>query len=291
MRFPGENLELKSVLDELRTISMWGDSRTVIVEEADDFVSRFRSGLENYVAAPAKKSTLILVIKSWPKTTRLAKAVAKTHLAVDCSPFKPEKLIPWASETAKRDHGKQLSRNTASLLIELVGTGFGTVVQEIVKLATYVGDRDRITEEDIRAVVGGWATQTTFEMLGQVYSGRLGRALELLDKLLSAGEPPQKIMGGISFSIRKLANAVEGSRHGVGLNASLKNAGVFFREIRVAESYLRRISRVRAERILPNLIAVEGNLKGQSTGSRGLERLELEQLLVRLSGALPGEMT
>ena len=157
-RFPGENLELKSVLDELRTISMWGDSRTVIVEEADDFVSRFRSGLENYVAAPAKKSTLILVVKSWPKTTRLAKAVAKTHLAVDCSPFKPEKLIPWASETAKRDHGKQLSRNTASLLIELVGTGFGTVVQEITKLATYVGSRDRITEEDIRAVVGGWAT-------------------------------------------------------------------------------------------------------------------------------------
>src|SRR4051794_36255213 len=58
-RFVGENIDLKTVCDELLTVSMWGERRMVLVEDADKFVSQYREGLEKYVAKPAKKSVLV----------------------------------------------------------------------------------------------------------------------------------------------------------------------------------------------------------------------------------------
>jgi len=284
-RFAGPEAEFKAVVDELRTVSMFGDSRVVIVEEADAFVSNHRSSLEKLVAAPPRTATLILLVKTWPKTTKLAKAVAKSQLALECSELKGAALVRWAQGTAQQ-HGKQLSRTEAAALVELAGTSTGQLAQEIAKLAAYVGSRGRISEEDIQAVVGGWSTQTAFVMIDQLMAGRLEKALELLDRLLAADEPPPKILGAISFSFRRLAQAVESARHGMPLKQALTQAGVFRNRIDSTNAYLRRIGRPRAEQILPHLLRAEQNLKG---GSKGGERIELEELLVRLSGRLPVE--
>jgi DNA polymerase III subunit delta len=285
-----ESLELKTVLDELRTVSMWGGSRVVIVEDADDFVTRFRGQLEKYVAAPARGGTLILLVRKWPKNTRLAKAVAKSHLDVECGALKKAELAQWACEAA-RDEGKQLPRPAAAVLIELAGESIGQLTQEIAKLAAYVGNRDRITEDDIHAVVGGWSVQTTFKMMDALVGGRLDKALELLDKLISAGEAPQRILGGISFCLRRLVTAAENARHGTPLKSALAKVLRFPNEIDASERYLRRLGRPRVEQFLSNLLATDGGIKGLDGGSRVSERIVLEQLLVRLSGRLPVEMS
>ena len=284
-RFGGNDAELKTVVDELRTISMWGDGRVVVVDDGDPFVSNYRSGLESYIKAPAKHSTLILVVKTWPKNTRLAKAVAKSGLNLECAELKGAALTQFLTDSAG-ECGKRLSRAAAAVLIELAGPEPGQLSQEIAKLAAYVGDRDRISEEDIRAVVGGWSTQTAFAMIDALIAGRLPVALELLDQLLSAGEAPQKILGAISFSLRRLAAGTENARQGMSLREALTKAAVFRNRIDEANTYLRRIGRPRAERFLQNLVTTDANLKGDS---RATGRLELEQLLVRLSGRLPAE--
>src|SRR5262245_8596611 len=76
-KFAGKEADWKSVRDELLTVSMWSERRLVLVEEADDFVSENRETLEKYVDKPAKKSLLVLDVGSFPKTTRLFKAVDK----------------------------------------------------------------------------------------------------------------------------------------------------------------------------------------------------------------------
>ena len=99
-RFVGEDAELKTVCDELLTVSMWGDRRLVVVDGADRFVSQFRDGLEKYLAHPAKKSVLVLDVKSWPKTTRLAKVVAKIGLEIECAPLSGAELLRWVTDSA-----------------------------------------------------------------------------------------------------------------------------------------------------------------------------------------------
>lgn len=287
-RFSGDETEWKSVADELRTVSMWGDARVAVVDDADPFVTNCRSSLERYVASPAKGSTLILLVKSWPRNTRLAKAVAKTGLAVECSQLKGPALLKWIAETARREHGKKLARPAAALMVELAGEAAGVLSQELAKLAAYVGDADRISQDDVRAIVGDWATQTAFAMVEALLAGRLDRALKLLDELLAAGEAPPKVLGAVSHSFRKLTAAAEHARHGTRLKDALAKSGVFRNRIHEANDYLRRIGRPRAERILPAILATDVNLKG---GSRISGRLELERLMVRLSGRLPVEMS
>src|SRR5687768_7171322 len=51
--FDGKGLEWCDVADEIATVSLFGGSkRLAVVEEADPFVSTFRSKLEDYVEKP-----------------------------------------------------------------------------------------------------------------------------------------------------------------------------------------------------------------------------------------------
>lgn len=280
-RFEGKNAELKTVCDELLTVSMWGDKRLVVIDDADEFVSQNRSGLEKYVEKPARKSVLVLLVKKWPKTTRLAKAVAKVGLDIHCDPLKGAELTRWLTQTSQELHEKTLSRDAAQLMIELAGNDLGLLERELAKLAAFVGDIESIGAEDVSQLVGGWKTETTWAMINALRDGRIGVALSHLNALLDAGEAPQKILGGLNFVFRKLATAVEGARGGTPLRAALSQAGVFPRDIQPTEQFLRRIGRVNAEKFLTHLLQADGDLKGNA---RLPERLLMERLLVQLSG-------
>ncbi len=280
-KFAGKDTDLKTVRDELLTISMWGDRRVVIVEDASDFVSANRASLETYAEKPAKKSLLILDVKSMPKNTRLYKIVDKSGLVVECSELKGAALNRWISDTARNGYDKSIDSAAVGLLIELVGANLGMLDQELSKLASYVGDLPNIDSEAVRRLVGGWKAETTWAMTDAVRDGRLGDALTALDKLLNSGESPYRILGGISYVFRKLTVATELSRQGINLKAALKQAGAFPHEVDPASAYLRRIGRPRAEQISNWLLTADTSLKG---GSRISERAQLELLLVQLAG-------
>jgi DNA polymerase III subunit delta len=281
-KFIGRDADLQSVTDELRTISMWGDRRLVIVEEADDFVTKYRAPLEKYVEKPASKSVLVLDVKSWPKTTRLAKQVAKEGLDVECSELKGAQLFKWLQDTARDAHQQSLSRDASVLLVELVGEDLGLLDQELSKLASYVGAGAKIEAGDVQKLVGGWRTETTWAMTDAVRDGDLAFAIETLDQLLTAGEAAPKLLGGIAFVFKKFAQATELSRS-MPLDQALRQAGVFPQAVGPSQSYLRRIGRPNAERILSYLLETDAGLKG---GSRLPERMQLERLLLQLAGKI-----
>lgn len=276
----GREAEWRAVADELKTISMWGGKRCVCINAADDFVKANRPQLEKYAAQPAKKSLFILDVKSWPKSTKLAKKLAKTGLAIECAELKGAQLLSWVGQHAQSSYQKKIPRPAVQLLIELAGTSIGLLDQELSKLTSYVGSREQITTEDVRTLVGGWRLETTWAMINGVRDGHLGHALTELDKLLTAGEAPQKLLGGISFVYRKLTNAVRMSGPGRPLSAALKKAGVFPKEVPASESYLRKIGRQRAERIPELLLKTDLGMKGESALS---PRLLIEKLFVELS--------
>jgi DNA polymerase-3 subunit delta len=280
-RFTGKDTDMKSVRDELLTISMWSDRRVVIVDEAADFVSANRAALEKYADSPAKKSLLILDVKSMPKNTRLYKVINKSGLVVECSQLKGAALSRWIQETAQQKYEKSIDRNAVSLLMELAGTHLAQLDQELQKLTSYVGDQTTIDVEAVRRLVGGWKAETTWAMTDAVRDGRLGAALAAFDRLIGSGESPHRILGGIAYVFRKMSTATELARQGLSLNAALQKAGAFPHEIGPASHYLRRIGRPRAERISEWLLTADTSLKG---GSRISERAQIELLLVQLAG-------
>jgi DNA polymerase-3 subunit delta len=282
-RLVGDKAEIRDVMAELKTVSMFGDQRIVMIEDADEFVSKHRAMLEKYVTQPAKGSMLILDVKSWPKNTKLFKLVEQHAMALECAELTGAALQKWLQKLAKDQYGKQLDRESAALIIALAGDGLNLLEQEVAKLAALVGDLDTITREDVPKVVGGWRTETTWVMLDAVRDGHPGHAIEALDKLLKSGEAPQKILGGVTFVFRKFAEATERARTGTPLREAIAAAGVFSNAIGQAEAYLRRIGFERASRILQLLVEADSEMKG---GSRVDPALLLERLFVRLAGDL-----
>lgn len=278
-RIAGKDADLRTISDELLTISMFGDQRIVIIDDADEFVSKNRGGLEKYVANPSGTSLLVLDVKSWPKNTKLAKATDRIGLNIECGELKGAALCRWLVKTAKEIHAKNLDSNTAALIVQLAGDSLGLLQQELAKLVSLVGDAESITQDDVTRVVGGWRIQTTWAMLDAIRDGKMDVALAYLDKLILAGDAPQKILGGLTFTFRKLAEATEIARQTRDLSGALRSAGVFPAAVGQSEHYLKRIGFNRASRIFQLLIEADANMKG---GSRVDPKLQLEALFLKL---------
>lgn len=281
-RLPGKTAELRSVLDTLRTVSMWSPKTVVVIDDADDFVSQNREALERYLDRPAKKGLLVLIVNTWSSATRLYKKVAQMGLPIDCQPLKPADAAKWLAERAKQVHRFQMTQAVAKFLIELVGTDLGTLDQELAKLANYVGANGKCDEEVVRGLVGGWKAETTWSMFDAFRDGHPAKGLQLLEKLLEAGEAPLKLLGGANYTFGPLTRAAERARTGTPLRTALSESGVKPFTLAAMEAYLRRIGRPKAERILTLLLQADADAKGASELPM---RTVLEKLFLQLSDA------
>ncbi|MDO4569167.1 MAG: DNA polymerase III subunit delta [Planctomycetia bacterium] len=289
----GSSAEWKRAEEELSTFSMFGPSqRLILVNDADDFVSRFKTELEKYADAPAETGTLVLEMKTFASNTRLYKILAGSALLVDCkAPSAPE-LNKWVLSRAKNEYRLDVVPEAAILLVEQIGGEMGLLDQELAKLALVVEKGTKVLPETIRKHCGAWRVQTVWALLDSALEGRTAEALLFLGQLLDAGEAPIAILAQISSNLRRLAAATriilsaekEGRR--VDVAAALSEAGVNRYVIQKTQTHLRRLGRVRGENLLQWIVDLDFDLKGDSPLP---ERLLLERFILRLSAprALP----
>src|SRR3990172_3482557 len=147
-RMDGKSASLAELLDEVRTPSLLGGRRVVIVDDADDCITANREKLEKYCADPAIGGCLILLCDSMPKNTKIRKIISGGGEAIECEPLKGRAVANWIVRRAKEVHGKRVNDAAAQMLKEHVGDALGGIDVELAKLAAYVGDRPEITPKD-----------------------------------------------------------------------------------------------------------------------------------------------
>ena len=285
--FDGGNASFRDVHEVLSTVAMFGGGkRLVVVEEADGFVSEYRSQLEDYVARPSRSGVLILDLDSLPGTTRLYKSIAAGGLLIDCGTPTEARLSKWLTQWAKQRHRVQLPQAAAEMLVELVGAELGLLDQELARLALMVGDDKKISAELVDHSVGSWRAKTTWEMLDAALDGNVCEALAQLDRLLAAGEQPVGLLGQVSATLRRFAAATrlvlqaETAQRRINIREALEQAGTRSFVLQRAERQLRLLGRHRGAQLYRWLLQADLDLKGESTMP---PRLVLERLIVRLS--------
>jgi len=285
--FEGRGALFRDVHEVLSTVAMFGDGRRlVVVDDADEFVTRCRAQLENYVARPSRNGVLVLDLNSLPGNTRLYKSIAASGRLIECKAPTPARLGKWISEWGKQHHHIVLPPPAAETLIELIGPELGLLDQELAKLALMADNDHKITPELVGRAVGGWRTKTTWEMLDAALDGNVREAMLQLDRLLASGEQPIGLLGQISASLRRFAVATrlvvqsETAGRRVNLRNALEQAGIRSFVLQKAERQLRQLGRQRGAQLYRRLLQADLDLKGESAMP---PRLILERLILRLA--------
>jgi len=249
----GNAAVLAEVLDEVRTASLLGDPRIVIVDDADAFISRHREQLERYCAQPSPTGILVLSCKSLPANTRLHKAIKKIGTVIKCEPPARRALVGWVVDRARNVYGKRIAPDVVALLREQLGDAPGILDAELSKLATFVNDRPAITRDDVNALTGHSREEVVFGVIDAVLAGRTGAALELWRQVV-APEPNAgpKFVGGLAAAMRRWLQARRMLDSGHSLREVVR--AVWLPE---AEQRLTRVTTPRLEAMQRDLLAAE----------------------------------
>jgi DNA polymerase-3 subunit delta len=284
-RFPGAQTGLADVLDELFTLPFFSSRRLVVIEEADAFVSKYRSELERYVEGPSSSATLLIQSKQWLATTKLAKLVDKHGLAIECTALRDKdtgRLCDWLIQYARTRCEAQLDGAAAHALVELVGPEVGLLVAEVEKLAVYAGESRRIGRGDVVKMVEAGRVETIWKALDAATTGQGRPALEWLDTLLAAGEFPTQLLAAISASLLKIHHAGRLRAARLGLEEACRIAGIPNWAVEKTGKQHAHLGPRRVDRLPATLLRADLDLKG---GSALEPRFLLELLLIGL--ALP----
>jgi DNA polymerase III delta subunit len=179
----GETAELADVLDELRSFAMFGGGgRVVAVRNGDEFVSRFREQLEDYVAKPSDSATLVLRLESLPSNQRIYKAISKTGEIVACQA--PKDLKGWIVRRGQSNHKLMINAEAAELLADLIGDDLGRIDNELAKLALG-STNSRISAEDIGQSVAFQREREMWDLTNALGEGDPAEAVRRWRQLVS----------------------------------------------------------------------------------------------------------
>ncbi len=198
--------ELSEVLDELRTIPFLAPRRAVIIRDAEAFVSAHREAMEKYLGSPAGSSTLILIVATWRKNTRLAKLVDKIGQAIDCNAPEVAALHGWVVKAAA-DRGKKIASDAAELLLAYRGADLAALDGEMEKLSLYLADREQITVEDIEKLVTATTGPGAFALTNAISAGDTAAALRALGGALTRRGEEFRVLGMIAWGLRRALSA------------------------------------------------------------------------------------
>jgi len=287
------------VFDEAATVSLFATAtRAAVVRQADAFVTAARDLLEGIAtAARGGRGVVILEVKTFPATTRLAKPAAKQGLVIDTAIPARQDLAAWVRKWAESRHGVKLAAPTAQQLLERVGGSLGLADQALARLAASLpvaGKAKPIPPEAIDEFAGTPGERSAWSMIDAASSGDAATALAELAVLLEAGESPIAIAAQASAVLRKLSTAARllalpaGEGRPAGVEPALREAGVaaWPKALSQAREALGQLGAARARRLPIWLRDLDLALKGES--SRGLRsRLAVERLFCKM--ARPGE--
>jgi len=276
----GNDAEISSVLDELRTAPFLTSKRVVVVRGADEFVSKSREILEKYFEKPSSTGVLVLTMSNWDSRTRLAKRLPKVGKLIAIAEPKrgqlPQHLIQYASAT----HKVRLARDAAGLLVELAGEELPQLHNEVDKLVLFARGEKMIRVEHVEALIGHHRIYGAFEVIDAVIAGNARQAVQRLRNMFEEDRSAEyTVVGAFAFHVRRMFNAKAMLEKGTNAELVAKRLRIWGNKERFF-AQLRSVSLPQIGVFLQELAHIDYAVKTGQTQAP----VAIEQLVLRLAG-------
>lgn len=183
-------------------------------DSADEETGSTLALLEEYLKAPAAHACLVVVADDLNRATKIGKALQQAATVVEFWGLRGGKeargaQIGAALDAAERyvrqrvgSAGKVIAPAAIEPLVEYAGTDIGRLRGAVERVLLYCGDRQQISEDDVRSVVSGEASVDQWAITNAIGAGDAREALRQLRFALDAGVSPYLVLGQIGWFVR-----------------------------------------------------------------------------------------
>jgi DNA polymerase-3 subunit delta len=268
----------EAVISACNSYSLFGDGAFVVVRDLDAWNAAQKSKMVDYFNDPAPDADLVLLGKKLgarEKLLTVAKNAGEVHTFEQPT---GKALTRWAMGYAEKQ-GTTMPEDVADELVARCSNDKARVSRETEKLALYTDGT--VAMEDLEALCPPDLQSNIFVFVDALGAGDQGRALDLLEALFSADEPPLRVMHMIRRQFRLLARARTLFANGASRSEVASTLKIPPFVAHKLEEQARNLSEEDLERALVLTLDLEGGLKG---GSNLRDELQLELAVLKLSG-------
>lgn len=182
----GKDASLSQVIEYANTVSFFA-RRLLIIEDIPYFQDNAGINLDplyHYLEHPNPDTCLLLLAENVHRGRKLYKLIEQHGVILEFAvPNSPQDWMVWLKD-AVRGRGKRMSSENMQFFLEWAGHHSGILSRELDKAAAYVGEREEIGKEDIRAVVNRTLEATVFELVDAIAARSVRNALTKLHEVL-----------------------------------------------------------------------------------------------------------
>ena len=213
-------------LPDLRTGSLFGDPRAVLVREAQELPAHASAALLAELDGPPPDATVILLASGTGKMMKLAAKVKELGGRTDVLPPKEWDAKGWARLVADefRLRKRTADQSAVGAILAHAGLDVGAIAEKVAQVAAGV-PAGTITGAHVDALVVGHGSRGSFAVADAMCDRNSTQALELLSGVLESGDDPVMVLGALSYRLRSIV-AVAGQLEPktVGLNITPNQA-------------------------------------------------------------------
>lgn len=193
------------IIRSLETFSLTGSKRLVVLKDLDVLREEEKVILAEYIGKGfLSDATLILMSsKSSVKTEKFLKSVSGKIEKLTFSKLQADKVALWIIKEFKQ-HKKLISRRSAELILESAEQDFGRVSSMIKQILLFIGDKEKIADNDILQFADLPLESSTFGLLDSISDKDAKKALIILKSLFQSGSSPVQILGLLTWHVTRL---------------------------------------------------------------------------------------
>lgn len=213
--------DLKDILDDASTFSLFSNHRMIIVEHSYIFTGATNKRnqdtkyLEKYLNDPNQNTILIFIVDNEKLDSRkkiVSLIKEKGTIKEFSKDYDLNKIVLDMFDNYKID------RNNLNLFINRVGNNLNNINQEVIKLKTYKDDDLNITKEDILNVTTKTIDVDIFHLIDNIVLKNKNQALESYYEMLKLGEEPIKIIVILANQFRLIYQVKKLKQQGCQIN-------------------------------------------------------------------------
>lgn len=274
-KYEGDGFSVGEIIDLAETLPFFSDRRIIVMSDSGLF-KKSSEEMAEYLGQIQETTFFIFVESEVDKRCKTYKAAAKAGSAVEFTLPDEKTIAAWMGRRLKDAH-KTISREAWSEFLNRAGDSMEHMDKEMEKLLSYVWDKDGVSLEDVCAVCVPQVQTKVFAMISGIASRDLRTVLDLYHDMLSAKEPPMRILFLIEKQFRQMILMKDLASQGADNHTIARRLGVQDFIVRKNLSLSRKFRISQIQQLLSDAAACEEDVK---TG-RMDERMAVELLMIQ----------